>query len=137
VRTGNRSEINARLTKETIGAADAAIRVTDEPAALGIDGEIVKVEQISTAGAGRALQAHGACLDRIVWRSIDGNPSVPAIIRGGDVEVPDVGTVQVCAVWIAGACRAGRKNAVAGPEKGERCAVVVASYHHRKHGMRY
>ena len=90
---GNSAVRRTGLPLEAVCAIDATVGVTDEAAAFAVDGEVVKIEQISATGAGRPLQANGAGLDGVVRCGVDRDPVRPAIVRRRDVEVPDIGAI--------------------------------------------
>src|SRR4051812_30046059 len=120
----------AGLRIEGVVAMDTAVGITNQAASFAIDREIVKVEKVSAAHAGRALQTNGALLDGIVWGCVDGDPAGAAIIGSGDVEVPNVLTVQSGAVWVT---VTGRGETRASSEEGKCRAVIIPRDNHRKH----
>jgi hypothetical protein len=120
------------LALEGVSAIYAAVCITNQSTTFAIDREIIEVEQISSARAGRSLQADGALLNRIIWCGVGGNPVRAAIVGGSDVKVPDIGAIEGGAVRVAGPAGSDGR---AGAKEGERGAIIVSGNYNWKHRM--
>jgi hypothetical protein len=66
----------------------AAVGVGDEHATLRVDRGVVEVEQVA-ARVRAAAVPDATALDGVAGRRVDRGPGLAAVVRRGDVEVPD------------------------------------------------
>src|ERR1700737_3165059 len=103
--------------------AGASIGVADQHATVTVDRHVVEVEKVAALVAAAAVPdaaaLHGVCGCRIGRR-----PGAPAVVGGGDVEVPDAG--EGCRLRVA------RRG---GAEEGESGPVVVPRHDLRELGV--
>ena len=123
----------AGLALERVTAVHAAIGITNQSAAFCVDREIIKVEEISAAGAGCSFQANRALLNGVVRRGVYRDPVCATVIGGGDIHVPDILAIKYGPVRIAYAAG----DTVAGADERERRAIVIACDDHWKYGVCY
>src|SRR6185295_16910404 len=101
-------------------AADAAVSETychpAEPVEVGVE-EVEQVAVDLTASS----EVDATSLDRIVWRSVDGDPMRTAIVCVSDVEMPDRFRIEVV-----------RKAFLRGAIKGHRSTARTTGDHSRE-----
>ena len=82
-----------------VGAVDAAVSIGQDNAPFCVNADVVKIQKIArvywSCWATKAGKTDFTSLDWIVWRGVNQDIGIAAIIGRGDVEVPDAVEIQV------------------------------------------
>src|SRR5947209_10405641 len=82
------SDVIVRPGATNTTGADASVTVAVKNASFVVDGDFVKVEEVTIKSATTLLPDSRHTLDRVVRRRVDGCPSLTAIISGRYENVP-------------------------------------------------
>src|SRR6266404_4318486 len=85
----------------------ASVAVSVENASVVVHGDFVEIQKIAVLVTATLLPNAASALNRIVWRSVDGYPSLTFIISSGNEGIPfALETVCLVVTWLIGAYEA-------------------------------